>query len=99
MKLVKIVKSSKKNKKFDAIFLKDNGKNKTVSFGAAGMNDYTLTKDKDARLRYRKRHMKDLKTEANKKGLGAGSLSFYLLWGDSTSLQENIKAYRKRFNL
>ena len=48
MKLVKIVKSSKKNKKFDAIFLKDNGKEKTVSFGASGMNDYTLTKDKDA---------------------------------------------------
>lgn len=99
MKLVKIVKSSKKNKKFDAIFLKDNGKEKTVSFGQANANDYSLTKDKDARSRYRKRHAKDLKTEANKKGLGAGSLSFYLLWGDSTSLQENIKAYRKRFNL
>ena len=99
MKLVKIVKSSKKNKKFDAIFLKDNGKNKTVSFGQRGANDYSLTGDKDARARYRKRHAKDLKTEANKKGLGAGALSRFLLWGDSTSLQENIKAYKKRFNL
>ena len=96
MKLVKIVKSSKKNKKFDAIFLKDNGKEKTVSFGASGMNDYTLTKDKDARLRYRKRHIKDLKTKDPSR---AGYLSYYILWGDSTSLQENIKAYRKRFNL
>ena len=99
MKLVKIVKSSKKNKKFDAIFLKDNGKNKTVSFGQRGANDYSLTGDKEARSRYRKRHVKDLKTEANKKGLGAGALSRFLLWGDSTSLQENIKAYKKRFNL
>ena len=41
----------------------------------------------------------DLLTDANKKGLGAGSLSFFLLWGDSTSLQENIKAYRNKFKL
>jgi len=96
MKLVKIVKSSKKNKKFDAIFLKDNGKNKTVSFGQANANDYTITGDKDARARYRKRHAKDLKT---KDPTRAGYLSYYILWGDSTNLQENIKAYKKRFNL
>ena len=96
MKLVKIVKSSKKNKKFDAIFLKDNGKEKTVSFGQRGADDYSLTGDKDARLRYRKRHLKDLKTNDPSR---AGYLSYYILWGDSTDLQKNIVAYRKRFKL
>jgi len=28
-----------------------------------------------------------------------GYLSWYLLWGDSTSLQQNIKDYKKKFNL
>ena len=27
-----------------------------------------------------------------------GYLSFYILWGDSTSRQQNIKAYKKRFS-
>ena len=96
-KLLSVVKSKKTNKKYDAIFEnKKTKKTKTVSFGAAGMDDYTITKDKEQRLRYRLRHKKDLET---KDPLRAGHLSWYLLWGDSTSLRENIKSYRKRFNL
>tara|TARA_R110000744_G_scaffold370029_1_gene480505 strand:+ start:517 stop:756 length:240 start_codon:yes stop_codon:yes gene_type:complete len=75
------------------------GKEKKVSFGQRGADDYTIKKDKEQRSRYRKRHAKDLLTETNKKGLGAGSLSRFLLWGDSTSLQQNIKSYKKRFKL
>tara|TARA_S200002703_G_C3596784_1_gene183316 strand:+ start:128 stop:376 length:249 start_codon:yes stop_codon:yes gene_type:complete len=69
---------------------------KVVHFGAKGMDDYTITKDKKQREAYRARHKKDLDT---KDPTRAGYLSYYLLWGDSTSLQENIKNYKKRFNL
>ena len=92
MKLV-IKKSSKPNKKYVAIFT---GKsNKATHFGSAGMDDYTIKKDKEQRARYRARHKKDLLT---KDPTRAGYLSYYLLWGDSTSLRENIKTYKKRFN-
>jgi len=96
MKLISVKKSDKPTKKFMATFKKDDGKSKTTHFGAAGMDDYTLTKDKEARARYRARHAKDLKTNDPTR---AGYLSYFLLWGNSTSLSQNIKAYKKKFNL
>lgn len=88
--------SDKSGKKLMAVFTKDNGRTKTTHFGAAGMDDYTITKDKAQRTRYRTRHKKDLQTKDYTK---AGYLSYYILWGNSTSRAENIKAYKKRFNL
>ena len=90
-----VKKSDKAGKKYVAIFTEDDGKIKKTYFGSAGMDDYTITKDKEQRKRYRSRHAKDLNT---KDPTRAGYLSFYLLWGDSTSLRENIKNYKKRFN-
>ena len=84
-KLIKIVKSSNPKKKFDAIFKLDSGKEKKTSFGASSMNDYTLTGDKKARERYRKRHKKDLKTNDPTR---AGYLSYYILWGDSVDIKK-----------
>jgi len=94
MKLV-ISKSTNKTKKLMAEFFDDNKKIKTTHFGAAGQNDYTLTGDKEARERYRVRHKKDLDT---KDPMRAGYLSHFILWGDSTSRDKNIKDYKKRFN-
>lgn len=91
-----IKKSDKPGKKLMAVFTKDNGRTKTTHFGAAGMDDYTITKDKERRRLYRERHKKDL---ATKDPTRAGFLSYYILWGDSTSRQENIKNYKRRFNL
>jgi len=96
MKLLKVIPSDKPNKKYMAIFKKDNGREKTTHFGSKGMDDYTLTKNKEQRERYRKRHKKDLTTNDPTR---AGYLSYYLLWGDSTSLRENIKKYKIRFSL
>jgi hypothetical protein len=103
MKLEKVVKSDAKNKKFTAIFCMCKGESKCcdkekkkVHFGSKGMDDYTITKDKTQRDRYRSRHKKDLET---KDPTRAGYLSWFLLWGDSTSLQENIKDFKKKFNL
>jgi len=96
--MVKMVvkKSTKPDKKLMAIFTKDNGRTKTTHFGAANMDDYTLTKDKEQRKRYRSRHKKDLSTGDYTR---AGYLSYYILWGNSTSRKENIAAYKRRFNL
>ena len=94
MKVV-ISNSSKKDKKLMAEFFDGDKKVKTTHFGAKGMDDYTLTGDKKARERYRTRHKKDLDT---KDPTRAGFLSYYILWGDSTSRDKNIKDYKKRFN-
>ena len=89
--------STREGKKYMAIF--QNPK-KTVHFGSAGMKDYTLSNgDEEAkkmRERYRTRHAKDLETNDPRR---AGFLSYYLLWGDSTSLQTNIRNYKSKFNL
>ena len=96
--MVKMVvrKSTKSGKKYMAIFTRDNGRTKTTHFGQATADDYTKTKDKEQRKRYRDRHQKDLSTGDY---MRAGFLSYYLLWGDSTSMRENLKSYKKRFNL
>jgi hypothetical protein len=95
MTKVSIKPSTKPDKKLMATFTRDNGRTKSTHFGSAGMDDYTLTKDKEQRARYRKRHQKDNISNPE----SAGSLSWYILWGESTSRKENIKSYKKRFNL
>ena len=91
-----IKKSDKPGKKLMAVFTKDNGRKKKTYFGAAGMDDYTIKKDKEQRKRYRSRHKKDLSTGDYTR---AGYLSYYILWGNSTSRKDNIAAYKRRFNL
>ena len=93
---VVIKKSDKAGKKLQAVFTKDNGRTKKTYFGQAGADDYTITKDKEQRKRYRSRHKKDLQTGDYTR---AGYLSYYILWGNSTSRQENIKSYKNKFNL
>lgn len=93
---VVIKKSDKAGKKMMAVFTRDNGRKKTTHFGEAGAPDYTITKDKEQRKRYRSRHKKDLSTGDYTR---AGYLSYYILWGNSTSRRENIAAYKRRFNL
>ena len=95
MKLLRVVKSDRPGKKWKAVFDND-GKSKTTHFGASGMQDYTQHHDKERRERYRQRHKKDLDTNDPTR---AGYLSYYLLWGDSTSLEQNLSAYRSRFHL
>jgi hypothetical protein len=92
VKLVRIVKSPRTGKKFRAEF--DDGTG--TDFGSAGMDDYTITKDKEQRDRYRARHRKDLDTNDPTR---AGYLSYYILWGDSTDMARNVAAYKRRFNM
>jgi hypothetical protein len=92
VKLLKVVKSSRATKKWDAHF-SDGTK---TSFGAKGFQDYTQHGDKVRREAYRQRHKDDLDTEDPTR---AGYLSYYILWGDSTDLDTNVASYKRRFNM
>jgi len=92
-----IEKGTAKNKKLKAIFYDEKGKKiKTTQFGDNRYGDYTLTKDKKQRSKYRDRHKKDLEKGDYK---SAGHLSYYILWGASTNRNTNIKQYKKMFKL
>jgi hypothetical protein len=95
MKLDKVVPSDRKGKKWKAVFKDENGKYFNTHFGAAGMDDFTLTGDIKARDRYWKRHGKDLRTGDPTR---PGFLSFFLLWNKST-LEASIKDYKRRFDM
>ncbi len=93
---VEIKKSTNPKKKFTAIFYDKNKKKiKTTHFGQAGASDFTINKDPERKALYRKRHLKDLKTNDFKR---AGFLSFYVLWSKPT-LKASIADYMKMFNL
>jgi len=93
---VVIKKSTKPEKKMMAIFTLENGKNKTVHFGASGMSDYTITKNKEQRARYIARHRKNENWESP---MTAGSLAKHILWGAFTSKEKNISAFKRKFKL
>ena len=95
MKVI-IKKSTNPKKKYMALFKNDKGKViKTTHFGAAGMSDFTIHNDPKRKERYLKRHRK---RENWNDYMSAGSLSRYILWGETT-LKKSIEEYKKRFNL
>tara|TARA_Y100000592_G_C5380246_1_gene273073 strand:+ start:629 stop:919 length:291 start_codon:yes stop_codon:yes gene_type:complete len=95
MRLV-IKPSTVKNKKYTAIFYDGDKKVKTLQFGDSRYSDYTQSKDKKQRDRYRARHKGSLeKTNFQ----SPAHLSYYILWGDSSNIKTNISKYKKRFNL
>jgi hypothetical protein len=98
---MKIVEAQPKTgKRFTAIFrLHKGGKViKITHFGQRNPKQGTYIDhgDKKKRDAYRARHKKDLDTKDFKR---AGFLSYWLLWGNSTSLNKNIEDYKKKFNL
>jgi hypothetical protein len=102
MKLEKVVKSDAKGKKWTAIFCMCKGESKCcakdkkkVHFGATGYEDYTMHKDTKRRENYRSRHTSGKTAKPDT----ADALSYYILWGDSTSRQTNINTFKKKYNL
>jgi len=94
LKLIEVIRSDKPDKKWKAVF-EENGRRRSTHFGAAGMDDYTLTKDANQAEKYRTRHKKDLRTNDPSR---PGYLSYWLLWS-GPNFQENIRKYKKMFNL
>ena len=88
---VVIQKSRRKDKKLDAVI---DGK-KTISFGAAGMSDFTLHKDDDRKQRYIARHQKNENWRDPKT---AGFHSKAVLWNKPT-LQASVYDLNKRYKI
>ena len=94
LKLVKITKSPKKDKKYRAVFIR-NGREKSVDFGASGYSDYLHHKDPERKKRYENRHRS---RENWRDPTSAGALSRYILWNKLT-LRASISDYKRRFGL
>ena len=93
---VKITKSTKEGKKLMAVFsYPETTRTKTIHFGSAGMDDYTIKKDKAQKQRYLDRHRK---RENWNLPDTAGALSRWILWNKETR-EASIRDYKKRFNL
>jgi hypothetical protein len=83
-------------KKYMAIFSYEDGKKKTVHFGATGYSDYIKSGlDEKKKMLYLARHKKNENWEIYDT---SGSLSRYILWNKKT-LTASITDYKKRFNL
>ena len=94
IKVKKFVKLKGNSKRYEITFEK-NGKTYARKFGAAGMSDYTIHKDKERRERYISRHKKDLRT---KDPMRPGYLSMYILW-NKPSLNASLSDYKHRLNV
>ena len=96
MKIVRIADSPLKTKRF-RIYL-DN--NKHYDFGVKDKHEaYIDHQDKVRRERYRLRHLNnDKEHELISNIIPSASLfSYYILWGDTTSIQKNIKILNRLF--
>jgi hypothetical protein len=91
-----IRRSHVKEKKFDAVFVKSDGREIVTPFGQRGYSDYTKHKDVTRRTRYLNRH----------RGMGenwndptsAGALSRWILW-NKPSFKGSVADFKKRFGV
>lgn len=92
--LYRLYKSTLKTKKYD-IWIENpkTGNIKKISFGAKGYEDYSIHKDKERRERYRTRH----KNDKIKDPTSSGFWAMRLLWGDSTSIDKNLRDVVKKW--
>ena len=81
--------------KWVGVFTDDDGKETRTKFGAKGYSDFTQHGDRLRRESYLKRHRTSENWSDYK---SAGSLARWILW-DSTSLQQNLASFRRRFSL
>ena len=93
---VDIKKTVSANKRFVAIFKRANGKERNIKFGSLIENTYIDNGDEKNKEAYLARH---IVREDWYNPQSAGSLSRWILWGDSTNINKNVVDYKKGFNL
>jgi hypothetical protein len=96
LKLVKITKSKHKEKKWDAYFSVDGEREKVVSFGATGYQDYTQHKNDFRKKLYLERHGRG--REHWSKPDSPGALSRWVLW-NKPGFRESVADFKRRFHL
>jgi len=106
MKLVSIVPSDRKGKKFKAVFDLD-GRSKTTHFGASGYRDFTLMsnpeskfyiKNSGEREKVRQAYLRRHANENWMKPMTAGALSRWILW-EKRTVPAAVRAFRKKFSV
>jgi len=95
MKLISITPSDRAEKRLKAVF-ENKGRTKTVHFGLKGGSTYIDHKDKVKREAYIARHKVNENFNAP---TTAGSLSRWILWGNSASQSKNIADFKKKYSL
>ena len=96
MRLKTIRRSHRPEKKWDAVFVMNTGREKVVPFGARGMSDYTKHKNSTRKKRYIQRHS----------GMGEhwskpdtpGALSRWILW-NKPSFKESVADFKRKFRV
>ena len=83
-------KSSRKGKRFMAII-----NEKKYHFGLENGSTYIDHHDKTKRDNYIKRHS----ARENWNEINPGSLSRFILWGEHTKIEKNVRDYIKKFNI
>lgn len=96
--ILKLTKSPRANKRL-RIFVKQGDIEKTFDFGLDTGSTYIDNGDKSKREAYRKRHYANKKEKQLIDTLtpSPALFSYYLLWGDSENITENIIALEKLF--
>lgn len=98
-KILDLTNSPKEGKRF-RITYSDNMKVKHTDFGLDGGETYLDHEDKKKRDAYRARHLGN-KTERHRIENfipSPATFSYYLLWGDSTNLFDNLIQLQKDWN-
>ena len=92
MRFISLKKSNKPNKKLVITFSEPN---LTIHFGSKNSSTFLEHHDKVKRSNYLKRH----KVNEDWNQVNAGSLSAYILWGDSSDMYSNLISYLDKFNV
>ena len=89
-----ITESDNINKKYKVV-VTDGDRKKTIHFGQAGANDYTITGDDEAKYRYIDRHKK---REDWNNPFTAGFWSLHTLWSDKT-IKSSLNKIKKNYDI
>ena len=92
-----IYQSQRQDKRFVAVFLKNDEIKYTAHFGSKNGSTFIDHGDIIKRSNYLKRH--SALNEDWNDPFTASSLSRWILWGDSDGIETNIKTFKKRFKL
>jgi len=92
MRFISLEKSNKPNKKLVINFSEPN---LTIHFGSKNSSTFLDHHDKLKRSNYLKRH----KVNEDWNQVNAGSLSAYILWGDSSDMYANLINYLDKFKI
>ena len=91
MQIIKIVGSTRKNKRYRVYM--DDGRH--FDFGLKFGDTYIDNKNKIKRENYRKRHYAQEKKLIDNLIPSPSVFSYWILWGDSVDIHDNIKALNK----